>query len=103
MGFVIEDLNRMIHWMITDRNWAGMAIEQHTISIRPYVKVNLNPVNYHHMHSNEVLNVIAYTEVDLLFGRRDNSIIHVLNQPLVRLNELEEKSTKIGVLLLDLS
>lgn len=36
MGFTIEDNLGNIHWLITDRNWAGMAIASETI--KPYLE-----------------------------------------------------------------
>lgn len=48
MGFTIEDNAGNIHWFLTDRNWAGMAIASETI--KPYlekVKTELIKIDYH--------------------------------------------------------
>ena len=48
MGFTIEDLSGNIHWMVTERNWAGMAIATETI--KPYLeksKTELIKITYH--------------------------------------------------------
>lgn len=34
-GFIIEDSAGIIHWAITDRNWAGMAIGAETLTANP--------------------------------------------------------------------
>ena len=48
MGFTIEDSLGNINWMVTERNWAGMAIEQHTIKVLDgNAKAELVEVNYH--------------------------------------------------------
>lgn len=36
MGFTIEDSLGNIHWMVTEKNWAGMAVAAETI--KPYLK-----------------------------------------------------------------
>lgn len=48
MGFTIEDSLGNIHWMVTERNWAGMAIATETI--KPYLersKTELIKITYH--------------------------------------------------------
>ena len=48
MGFTIEDSSGNIHWMVTERNWAGMAIATETI--KPYLeksKTELIKITYH--------------------------------------------------------
>jgi hypothetical protein len=45
VGFLCES-NGEIHWAVTGRNWAGMAIEQHTITAGISLTVDLIPVTY---------------------------------------------------------
>ena len=48
MGFTIEDSSGNIHWMVTERNWAGMAVAAETI--KPYLeksKTELIKITYH--------------------------------------------------------
>ena len=48
MGFTIEDTIGSIHWLVTERNWAGMAIASETI--KPHMeksKTELIKVSYH--------------------------------------------------------
>lgn len=48
MGFTIEDSLGNIHWMVTERNWAGMAITTETI--KPYLeksKTELIEITFH--------------------------------------------------------
>lgn len=51
VGFLCESAGE-IHWRITDRNWAGMAIPPHTISARgDGVKVDFIPIDYKTVYS----------------------------------------------------
>jgi hypothetical protein len=46
VGFLVES-NGEIHWKLTERNWAGMAIPPHTIAARgDGVKVDFIPISY---------------------------------------------------------
>lgn len=88
MGFVIEDSLKQIHWLITPRNWAGMAIESSKIAVIASAKVEMYEVTYWHAYTDENITVAASAQVgDLLFGRTDNSIIEVMNVPVIRLDE----------------
>lgn len=55
MGFIIEDSSGNVHWMITPRNWAGMASPAETIRATPSVSLEWNkiekPVNDSHMET----------------------------------------------------
>lgn len=91
MGLVIADTGRKIHWLITPRNWASMAIESSKITIAPRAKTELLKVIYHHVHADEKITVAASVNVsDLLFGRTDNSVVEVKNVPVTRLDQDEE-------------
>lgn len=91
MGFVIEDSLKQIHWLITPRNWAGMAIESSKIAVTANAKAEMFEVTYWHAYADENITVTASAQVgDLLFGRTDNSIIEVMNMSVIRLNEEEQ-------------
>ncbi|OPZ87775.1 MAG: hypothetical protein BWY74_03318 [Firmicutes bacterium ADurb.Bin419] len=91
MGFVIEDTVGQVHWLITARNWGGMAVEQHVINIRAYAEVKLVAVKYRKAYAAEKLSIVSASEVAMLFGRVDNSIVSVVNVPITRLNEHGEE------------
>lgn len=57
MGFVIEDNTGKIHWLITYRNWGGMASPDENIvtGIRD-IKINVIPIKYYNTNNLEYLN-----------------------------------------------
>ncbi len=92
MGFAIEDFLGQVHWLITSRNWAGMALEQHTITVRSSASVNFIPVAYHNGFTRDIITITpSITIGNLLFGRTDNGLVELINVPITRLNELEEE------------
>jgi len=90
MGFVIEDTANQIHWIITPRNWAGMAVEQHSIAIRSMASVAFLPIKYGHTYSEACISLGSNASLAFLFGRTDNTIVGLENLPMTRLNEQEE-------------
>lgn len=87
MGFVIEDSLQQIQWLITPRNWAGMAIESSKIAVTANAMAEMFEVTYRHAYEDENITVTASVHVgDLLFGRTDNTIGEVTNAPVTRLN-----------------
>lgn len=54
MGFVIEDSLGQVHWLVTPRNWGGMAspAERIATSITD-VTFEVTPITYHDTYSNE--------------------------------------------------
>lgn len=89
MGFIIEDTAKQIHWIITPRNWAGMALEQHILLVKAAASVGFIPVKYHQGLHEEQLAVSASSMAKMLFGRTDNTIVGLENLPMTRLNEEE--------------
>jgi len=75
MGFVIEDTNAQVHWLITGRNWAGMALGTEQIILNATAQVQLIPVTYHYNKEIEKIHVAANSEVSFLFGSIANNII----------------------------
>lgn len=56
MGFAVEDNLGQIHWLITDRNWSGMAITPDTIATSlTDLSVSLIPVTYKYGYDNEII------------------------------------------------
>lgn len=66
-GFAIEDTYGKIHWLITHRNWAGMAILPENISaeIKPFIAVTT--IDYHDTFAIE--NVAAVITPYIKMGR----------------------------------
>lgn len=54
MGFIIEDNTSKIHWLVTVRNWGGMASPAESIvtSIKD-ITFNITPIKYHDTFDNE--------------------------------------------------
>ncbi len=86
IGFSIEDTSGNIHWLITERNWAGMAIGQEHIGVTASAQVDFIPVTYHNTYEDEHVTVAASAAASMLFGRTDNSIITLMNEPTQRLD-----------------
>lgn len=54
MGFVIEDNTGKIHWLITYRNWGGMASPAENLSSAiKDIKVEVMPIKYHDFRNEE--------------------------------------------------
>lgn len=91
MGFAIEDNFKQIHWLITVRDWAGMAVEQDKIIVSAKAKVQFTPVIYHKALENEIIMTRASAEVTLLFARTDNTVVSLENIPTTRTSEEGEE------------
>ena len=85
MGFVVEDNLGKIHWIITTRNWAGMAIAPERIVAYPYeVKLDLIPIEYPQGYHNETILAYPYSiDFDLRYAKTDNYFREIYNQPVV--------------------
>ena len=79
MGFIVEDSLNKVHWIITDKNWAGMAIIPEYISVKATAKVNFTPVTYIKAYENENITINATGEVAFLFGATWNNVISLTN------------------------
>lgn len=74
MGFVIEDDSGQIHWLITGRNWAGMALGTDQILVDASLEVGLLAVTYHKGEETERIDLSAKAETAYRFGSTINSI-----------------------------
>lgn len=92
MGFMLEDSLHQVHWLITPRNWAGMALDNEKITITPKISAQLIPLTYHNWYTDEILTVTPKIIAgQLLFSRTDNTLIEIGNIATTRINdELEE-------------
>ncbi len=91
MGFVVEDSSHQVHWFVTPRNWAGMALEQDIIAVTAKAEVAFTEVTYHKAFEEEIITVSANAEVAFLFGATDNTIVGLENLPMTRFNEEGEE------------
>ncbi len=85
-GVVIEDVEGMIHWAITPRNWAGMAVRPETVTAAPVnTTVTLIPIEYVVGYVEDVVIKAVPNEimVDLRYASTDNMFVEVYNQPIV--------------------
>jgi hypothetical protein len=83
MWFIIEDSLGKIHWLITERNWAGMAIAPETISVAPAeLVVDLIPIEYIIPHIEDEYITVAPAELitTLLYADTDNAFT-AINAP----------------------
>ncbi|HZJ99508.1 MAG TPA: hypothetical protein VFC79_05860, partial [Tissierellaceae bacterium] len=88
VGFVVEDNLGKIHWIITDRNWAGMAIAPEKLIAYPYeIKLDLIELDRYKVVTEEYLKAYPYEiGLNLLFSSTENSILLAENLP----NELDD-------------
>ena len=83
MGFVLENAIGEVYWLITERNWAGMAIGVETIMAAPFsVTVDYDVIEYPLAYHEETLfGAIGIVDAKLLYAMPDNSIIAAENLP----------------------
>lgn len=83
VGFIIENSLGQITWMVTDRNWAGMAIASDKIFARlGSLDVNLYPVTYHLTYHDEYINAkLGTLRLDYLYANSFNEFIFIENMP----------------------
>lgn len=98
MGFVIEDSTHQVHWFVTPRNWAGMALEQDIIAVTAKAEVAFTEVAYHKAFEEEIITVSANAEVAFLFGLTDNTITHIENLPVTKTDEFGQEYQDWGFL-----
>lgn len=80
VGFLAE-CGGEIHWKITGRNWAGMAIPPHTIAARgDGVSVRFARITYHEGQTVHTVTGTGLVDlVALLYAMPDNAWMHVAN------------------------
>ncbi len=72
VGFLCES-NGEIHWAVTGRNWAVMALEPHTITAGIDVAVDLIPITYADIYHEHTITAGISLDVALLWGAAYNS------------------------------
>ena len=82
-GFAIEDSSGNIHWLITERNWAGMAIGVESLVAAPFnAKVEYDYVEYPQtFHTETIFTAISEVAARLLWAVPYNAILSAENEP----------------------
>lgn len=78
---ILAESNGEIHWKITERNWAGMAIPPHTIAARAgAILVKLSKITYHETKTTHTVTAAGRVDlVKLMYAMPDNKWLHVEN------------------------
>lgn len=85
---ILAEFSGKMYWVLTDRNWATMAIESHTISAAiTGVTVALLPVTYTDIyHEHTISSTITDVDVTLLWGVAANSFVSASNASNISVN-----------------
>lgn len=78
-GFLAERSGE-IHWAITSRNWAVMALEPHTITAGIDVAVDLIPITYVNLYHEHTITAGIDLTVALLYGASYNAFTEAHNE-----------------------
>lgn len=83
MGFAVQDTTNQIHWLITERNWAGMAIGVETLIAAPFgASVEYDYIEYFEpQHTESIFTAISDVTARLLWAMPYNSILSAENLP----------------------
>lgn len=83
MGFVVESGTGEVHWLITERNWAGMAIGVETIMAAPFsASVEYDYIEYiEPLHAESIFGAISEVSAKLLWAVPYNAILSAENEP----------------------
>jgi hypothetical protein len=79
MGFILEDSVGDIHWFVTGRNWAGMALQSHKISIKASSTVNFIDIKYIKAYTTELITINATATTSFLYAGTVNEIETINN------------------------
>ena len=78
-GFLAERSGE-IHWAITSRNWAVMALEPHTITAGIDVTVDLIPITYADIYHEHTITAGITVAVQMLYGASYNAFTEAHNE-----------------------
>lgn len=79
IGIVIEDSNGQIHWLITKRNWASMAISPEKIIVKPNIEVDFIETTKHKRYYIERITSKPNIALDFLYASSFNEFTHIEN------------------------
>ena len=96
MGFIVEDSLGKIHWIITSRNWAGMAIAPEYINARVSGSIELIKIQKLNTYNAEYITASVGGSIEHLYAMSDNLIRHMENISITMLDENEEEYQNWG-------
>lgn len=79
IGFVIEDNLNKTHILITDRNWAGMAIAPSKITAKPNINVGFIETTKHKGYFTERITSKPNIALNFLYASSFNEFTHIEN------------------------
>lgn len=76
---IVVETDSINYLMVTERNWAGIAIAPSKITTRPSLDVSFTEVTYHNMYHEEYLRAVPGINVGFLYAGAFNEIVDVNN------------------------
>lgn len=91
IGINIEDINGITTTLLTERNWAGIAIQSENIQVGIGGSVELIKIDKIPVHIDvERIEVGIDGDIKLLWGASYNAIVSAENEPITMLDEFDE-------------
>lgn len=87
LGFAVSLTTGQMQWVVTKRNWSGMALENEHLNLRATCSLEFTPVRYTYPVFDESLLVSPGFFTELLFASTHNEIIVLENIPVFRTDE----------------
>lgn len=83
MGFVVQSTTNQIHWLISERNWAGMAIGTETLVAAPFgASIEYDYIEYFEpQHTETIFGAISSVVARLLWAMPYNAMTSAENLP----------------------
>lgn len=91
-GILLESDGK-IHWTITERNWAGMGVPSHSVSVAPVeVTADLIDIEYPVVYAPDEFISVAPVQIspDLRYAKTDNKFITIHNEMVIAKDENNE-------------
>lgn len=89
LGIVVEDVSGKIHWVITDRAWAGMAIAPDKFSVRAKASVKFVEIKYWSGLSTDKFDILTEASVRFLYAGGFN-LFKILENIAIATEDYEE-------------
>jgi hypothetical protein len=98
VGINVLDDAGITHTFLTPRNWSGIGVEQHLITVTAKAEVAFTEVTYHKVLEEEIVTVSTNAGVALLFAATDNTITSIENLPVTKTDEFGQEYQDWGFL-----
>lgn len=79
LGILVESVSGIITWMVTGRNWAGLALIPDHITVNANVEVDFIPISYYQAFETEQILISASADVKYLYADDFNEFTLVQN------------------------